>query len=282
MPIVISYTDVAALGTLAHRAGYDQAYAQGIRQNRVEDYRGQQLDIQRENMEARRQVSQFTEEGRNRRHDEALSAAEYGRQQRLQEQLFAMQGRVGLEEQRQGNRAGLEDQRQVHRGDLEERRQSGRLEKIVVEASYGKYGRGSKSAATLDRGGLPSLEYAKDEVSKYHHLIPEGRVAGSAAFTAGRFGETIQEARDISRLPTDEIRRILDARPDDKLAPYMAAILAARGGMQGLSAPVPGADPGLGYNDGLGGGMGLAPDPILGGLSDQELYNRYQRMPAGF
>lgn len=274
MPIVISYTDVEALGTLAHRAGYDQAYAQGIRQNRAEDYRNraldQQGDIQRENLEARRQVSQFTEEGRNRRHDEALSAAEYGRQQRLQEQLFAMQGRAGLEEQRQENREGLED-----------RRQAGRLERIAVEVGYGKYSEKSKSAATLDRGGLPSLEYAKDEVSKYHHLIPEGRVAGSAAFTAERFGQTIQEARDISRLPTDEIRRILDARPNDKLAPYMAAILSARGGMQGLSSPVPSADQGLGYDQGLGVGQGLAPDPILGGLSDQELYNRFQRMPAG-
>ena len=274
MPIVISYTDVKGLGTLAHQAGYDQAFAQGVRQNRVEDFRERSLeqrdDIHRDQLNARAQAVQFNEEGRNRRHMESLNAAEHARQLRLQEQIFNMQGR-----------AGLEEQRQEHRLEVEHQTQDNRLERIDVEARHGKYKRSSKAEPTLDPGGLPSLAYAQEEVNKWHHMIPQRRPVGTAGISAERYGDTVSEATQISKLPTDEIQRILDMRPDDKLAPYMTAILADRRSVQGAAYPS-NAEPDMGGGTGLGSGGGLAPDPFYGGLSDEELFNVFQRMPAGF
>jgi len=200
---------------------------------------------------------------------ESLNAAEHARQLRLQEQMFNLQGRAGLEEQRQGNRLEVEDQKNQNR-----------LERIEVEVKHGKYRRSSKAEPTLDPGGLPSLQYAKEEVSKWHHLIPQRRPVGTASTSAERYGDTVGDATQMSQLPTDEIQRILDARPDDKLAPYMTAILADRRSVQGAAYPS-NVEPGMGGGTGLGSGGGLAPDPLLGGLSDEELTNLFQRMPAG-
>jgi len=273
MPIVISYTDVKSLGMLAQQAGYDQAYAQGIRQNRVEDFRNRQLDQQQEMQDANRQARadavQFNEEGRDIRHMESLDAAEQARQFRLNEQIFNMQGR-----------AGLEEQRQEHRTELEDKTQQNRLERIEVEAKHGKYKRSSKSEPTLDPGGLPTLQYAQGEVSKWHHLIPQRKPVGTAGLSAERYGDTLSAATEMSQLPTDEIQRILDARPDDKLVPYMTAILADRRSVQGAAYPS-NVEPGMGGGTGLGSGGGLAPDPLLGGLSDEELFNLFNKMPAG-
>ncbi len=267
MPIVLSYTDVAALGSLAHQAGYDQAYAKGIRQNRVEDFRDRTLDqqgaIHEANVEAREATSRFAVESRNVRHMESLDAAEHARQVRLQEQIFGLQGRAGLEEQRQEHRVEMEDQTQQNR-----------LERIDVEAMHGKYKRSSKAEPTLDPGGLPTRAYAQDEVSKWHDLIPQRPSVGRAAHSAGVIGDTYNAARDISQLPTDEIQRILDLRPDDKMAPYMTAILADRRSVQGAAYPS-NAEPNLGGGTGLGSGGGVAPDPIYSGLSDEELWNLY-------
>ena len=37
---------------------------------------------------------------------------------------------------------------------------------------------------------------------------------------------------------------------------------------------------GLGIGAGLGAGGGLAPDPILGGMTDEELYESFRRLPV--
>jgi len=119
------------------------------------------------------------------------------------------------------------------------------------------------------------------EVQTYHHLIPQIEPRGRAAFSAEVYGDSVKNAEKLSRLPTSELVRILQSRPGDPMAPYMAAVIAGRRAIQGSQAPMNAdAELGLGVGQGLGSGGGLIPDPLLGGLSDEELFQRYERLPT--
>lgn len=305
MPIVLSYTDVEALGSLAFQAGQapgraraqqqaaDRALAAseinarlGLQreQLRAEQqqaqadraFRGQQAQLERDFIRGR-DATAFARESELMDHRNAAALQEAAIQADLRRDLAEQEAAGSVAE------ALLEADLQRQR---DERLHAQRLSQIDREAAYGKYdrsrGTGADAGGFLSPQGVPDEDLAKSESQRFGHLIPYGvdrAVSGDqAARERKRASET---AVGLAQLPTAQIESYLAQNPDDRWAPYLRAIVESRRATQ-LGQPPVGprqsvmaegrrlpSSPSQGFGGAAATGFG---DGRLHGLSDADLH----------
>ena len=270
MPIVLSYTDVEALGSLAKQSGYDRGFVQGQQARHAREDRrdllGQQQEIAKSQAEDRWAATRYTEYKKDQRFQAELDDDDRKRQQDVDDQMFDLQGDFAME----GFKQRGERERDVG---LE----ANRRERIRLEASLGKYKRKGDEVPTLEAGGMPTAEYAKDELERFRHLAPSTKAVGTPTRAAKQQHKSNAGLLQITGLPTDQLEAIRRAKPDHPLADFMEAVIQDRRARHGAASPMNAeTDVGaafLGEGRGLGSGPGTAPDPILGGMTLQQIYD---------
>lgn len=285
MPIVLSYNDVNALGSLAYnagnlygRAGRAQQEAQLLAQidaQRNQAAVGLQSISAQERQAAldRQQRADLATLDQQFRYDQ-LAAQDRARQQQTAAQL----GQAGIRAQAGLEREAIEGATQAQRDKLLHQQA---LERIEREAQLGKYSRRSSqdTPPSYQPGTMPSKDYAEQEAQEFGHLIPfDTGQAYSADYAARKRDERVKTAQSMSALPTDQLNAFLNERPNDPWAPYIRAVIQARqtleGGQRGNVGAMPEGRrvPGQqqrGATQGLRG-PGYA-DPRFEGLSDEEI-----------
>jgi hypothetical protein len=285
MPIVLSYNDVEALGSLAYNAGALPAKADRGQQTaalmaQIDAERNrtalglQQISAQERQAQADRQAHQTIANQQQQYRYDALAADE--RQNAAQ--LDAAMAEAGLRSEQ-----GMMDF--ALRGQRDKALHQMTMERIEREAQLGKHT--GKQPATIGPGGLPTHDFAEQEVQENGHLIPFRAGESVSAENAGRTRQRAMDtATDLSSLPTPQLEAYIKGKPNDQWAPYVRAVIQARravsGGQIGNNSAMPegGRVPGggrsgaatpagpTGYAGGPGRGFG---DPRLTGLSDQQL-----------
>jgi hypothetical protein len=299
MPIVLSYNDVDALGSLAYKTGGLYGQARRADQNAALlaqiDAQRNQAAINLQEVSARQRDADLERQLRaNLAADELqyrydISAAG---ERELQTQMSNALAEAQLKSQ-----AGFQEQ--ILTADLkaqeDKRLQEMNLQRIEREAQLGKYDRRREESVIPPSGGLPSKEFVQQEIQEYGHLIPFEAGKSVSAESAARTRDRAMEiATSLSGLPTNQIEAYIQQRPNDPWTPYMRAIVQARMAISGTGSRRPSRPVGAmpegprppgfptdigsrrsipgprGNNAGLSSGRGLG-DPILGQLNDTEL-----------
>ncbi len=279
MPIVLSYNDVNALGQLAYQSGSMYGASQRSAQDTA---LLAQIDASRNATAAQLQGIQANERQTNaalaQRADQATAEQQYryaalGQQaQQSQAALDAAQSRSEQEQQNIVLRSALQ-------GERDKQLQQATLDRIEREKQLGSTRFKQPTGAAGDSSGLPTKQFAQQEVQDFGALIPFD--AGNAV-SADQLGRTrdqaLKTAESLSSLPTSQLETYLQQRPNDSWSPYLRAVIQARqaisGGGQNPGSMAEGKSvPGRSKSQAtapLGGGMGFG-DPLLQRLSDEDL-----------
>jgi len=306
MPIVVNYTDLAALGQLAQATGRAQA------RQRVADTQTQMMmaqrqmqqsaaldraGIERDKIASRRDIAlrqmeldnlmnqrklagemqQIRERGEQRAREieqrtggqlqveeargESRLEVEAARRDRALEQAILrgdqQQALALLRAQQQTAEREARDeaamQRLERQGELTLERQVLRDQAAMERAlrTGGTAGRrmtqGEKDRQFQPAGGQ-TPEYAEIEARMHAHLLP-ARTQSAAPGMASTSERYREQAEKLSQLPTEQLRAWAELNPNDRLIPYVQAVLGHRERMRRTVGP------------GTTTGVGVAPTP---------------------
>lgn len=277
MPIVLSYEDIDALGTLAYEGARMGAEAEGNFANRQ---LAADIGAQRDATAA--QLQGISSRERIANQQMALQASQFASEQEFraaqlsyQDQLAREQMEAGLQEA--GIRAAADLQSDllgaVTQQSRDERLHQQRLTEIErrAELSGGTSGR-------LSQGGVPDRKFAQGEAQQYGNLIPYDAASQvSPEGVAREQKRQLETAQGLSSLPTNQLISYLESgRIQSEWQPYVQAVLQSRqavGGGRAIGAQPNGRDMDSIQRrpaQGLGTGRGLA-DDRLGNLSNSQL-----------
>lgn len=237
MPIVLSYNDVNALGTLAQGAGeaergrfeqqllqrYDTsrdataANLQGIEARERQaaydrQFRGQQSALERAFTTRRDQQQLAAQERRSQRQAEQTA---YEQDMRMRRALLD----AGLDQQQDA----VGYQRDM---DLMDRRHQQRLQEIAARAAY--RGSGGTSGGRDAAGDPIDVEKrAEAEANQFSNLIPFNARATTRT-TANQVPDLMEQAKHLAMLPNAQLREMLQNAPNDEWARYIQKILQNR------------------------------------------------------
>jgi len=278
MPVVISYEDVEALGTLAFEGAKTGALAQGQMANRA---LGAQIEQGREATAAQLQGIQSRE--RIAGQQIQTQQAQFGAQQQLQYDQLAQRDALARAQMEAGMaEAGIRAQADLQQELLgaasqqerDVRLHQQRLTEIERRAQV------SGTAPALGAGGVPDKAYAAQEAQQFGNLIPYDTARAVSPESAARTQQrALETAQGLSALPTSQLNNYLQSGGiGQRWAPYVQAIIQAReqvsGGASQMGAMPNGRSvPGQGGRQpqGLNQGQGLGMDERFGSLSDAEL-----------
>lgn len=272
MPIVISYEDVEALGSLAYNTGEvtgragqqnrDLALLTSIDQNRdATATRLQQIEASERQRELDRQLQASTAASTQQYRYDALAQQDDFNQARLQAGIAEAQARSQGQLTETMLDASLRSARdkQLHEQTLE------RLER---EAQLGKYARSGTPQPGISAGGFPNQRQVDAEIQQFGHLIPFGARDAVTTESAGRSRErAIDTAKNVGAMPTSQIEGMIQERPDDPWNPYLRAVVEARKQSSG--------ETGFGQQSGMAEGRSL---PKQASAATGGSFNRGQSM----
>ena len=292
MPIVLSYEDVDALGSLAMNAGevtgraaagrQDAALLQQINAQRdAEATRRMQIEAsERQAQQDREFRAQQSQADRQFRYDQLATQADFNQSRLMASQAEALaRGQADLQGQMLEHGLRTARDKQLHEQTME---------RINREAQLGKYSRATNGKQPMvSAGGLPNQQQLDQEMQQFGHLIP--MEPGVSAESAARKRENaLQTAQQIGGMATEQIEQLITTRPDSEWNPFFRAVVEARKQVSG--------ERGAGqYSMMAEGGMlprqGVPPQPLqsgaipsqnqgyttpLSGLSDQQLMGAAQ------
>lgn len=278
MPIVVNYTDLEALGTLATQAGRAQGQAQAAAMD-------QQAELQRQQMQAQERAAMRSNAVDRYGIDQQRAAGV----DELRARQLEQERRIGAEMQELATR-GEQSQAELARKQAFEReeaetearrrrdremevnqlRQQGaydraamtsgtRIEtaRIAADARMATAGMRGGNAENLFRmGGAQSSKYAEGEALKLAHMlpVPTNRSAAGMSMAGER---AIEYAQNLSRLPTTQLMSWAEENVNDPYYPYVSAVIADRQRMRGQMRRA--QRQGIGSVGGAGGGGEVAP-----------------------
>lgn len=239
MPVVLSYNDIGALGALAYESG-NAAYRQGQQartdqlamQRRDQDTQRMQIEAQRQQSERDRQLqaqlagremsqSQQQFDARLGYQYDALAADQQALAARLAESresaLINAQGRLANTMMSAQQRAALSAQQ--HQQELAE-----------IEAG----GTRAADGQAISPAGMPSKQRMNTEIRQYGNLIPWDTAEAINSRDAARRQEESREAAEayLSQ-PTDQLKQIIQQKPQSKWSPFLRAVIQSREALQG-------------------------------------------------
>ena len=277
MPIVISYQDVDALGTMAFEGARTGAAAQGRLQNRA---LGAQIEQSRDRTAT--QLQQISA----REREAAASRQFTGQQNELDRQyqydalaqenaLYDAKFKAGLAEAEIKAQADLQSDLLggISQKKRDERLHQQRLEQIDRTAA----GR-ARTGGQLGPGGVPDKKYATQEAQQFGGLIPyNAQQGGHPSLVAESTERTLDTAQGLSMLPTDQLESYQSSdRVPAGWKPYVEAVLQSRnaigGGAPQGAMPEGGGVPGQ-RSASLASGQGLANFEGLGDAEFNEIAN---------
>lgn len=268
MPIVLSYEDVNALGTLAHQGAYAGARGAGEMQNRALTA---QIEAGRDatatQLQAISSRERQAEADRGLRADIAAAGQDYRYDVLARDDEYA---RAEMESglQQESIRAQAKVQSELM-GELSQRERDQRLhqQRLIEIDRRG----GGQPVGQLSTTGVPDPKYAKAEAQRLAPEIPFDPQVSPTTFQRGRERAT-QTAEALSGLSTDQLAGYMQSgQLGEEWAPYVQAIIQSR---EQLVAPQEGAGQrGSSVPAGSGGfteGKGFA-DPEYASMSDQQI-----------
>ncbi|KKK91561.1 hypothetical protein LCGC14_2711720 [marine sediment metagenome] len=276
MPVVMDYTDIEALGTLAYQGGkmlgtaQRRETAQGRRErqrqgdiNMVMGIRQQQFAVEQAQADRDMRERMFSADQEYRY--EALGQRKAQDEMRLQATIQ----QAGLAQAGDIERLQMQ---QTGRVDLAELAHQQDLERIAQEAAFGKYRYKGKptEGVGISPAGVPNKTAAAQEIARYRHLAPtEPEYAGRGEDYAESGKKTTQAAENFATMPTAHLQAYLDQEPDGPWADYLRAVIQDRQAI-GVRAESPATGAQVGPGASLLGGQGLAETPYSG-LADEDL-----------
>lgn len=236
MPIVLSYESVETLGALSMQTG--QMAGQADRQ-RFDQGLLQQYDQSRNQSAVQLQSIQAGSE--NAAADRSLRMELAGQQQNMQREAWARQDQqhdqqlaAGMQqaEMQQAARLQQELMQQQGRFGMEKFRHDLGMQRLQYEVDTGIKGPSGQAAPTLGPGGFPTKDHARNELTQHGHLIPFDVRTGGGGKVVREQENQMEIAEAILNLPTQAIEQRVQQQPDDPWAPFMSAIIEARGAVQ--------------------------------------------------
>lgn len=267
MPIVLSYEDVNALGTLAHQGAYAGARGAGEMQNRALTA---QIEAGRDatatQLQAISSRERQAEADRGLRADIAAAGQDYRYDVLARDDEYA---RAEMESslQQESIRAQAKVQSELM-GELSQRERDQRLhQQRLIEIDR----REGQGVGQLSTTGVPDPKYAKAEAQRFATEVPFDPAISPGTFQRGRERAT-QTAEALSGLSTDQLIAYgQSGQLGKEWQPYVEAIVQSR---RQLVAPQEGAGQrGSSVPAGSGGfteGKGFA-DPEFAGYNDQQI-----------
>lgn len=260
MPIVLSYGDVQALGTLAYQAGYQPGRAQAAA---IRSQQNNAMLAQMDKMDLA--VQQQKQDNAN---------AQLDRQNQLAiAQLQAQVNSARIASSEKSDKAQLaaavadrEDKQafSLTQAADEHKRE---LETIAWKQAVEDTSKKGGSAAL----GIPDKKKVGEEMQQFGHLIPFQADQGVTPAGAARMrDDAMKVAESLTSLPNSEIAKVLAAQPNSPWKPYLQAIIQSRGGAAAAQPAATGAEP-TAKDRALSKGQGLGEAGRLEALSDQEL-----------
>lgn len=259
MPVVLSYEDVNALGSLAHEAGRGPAFAQ---RQQFDLGMMSQISAQRDATAA--QLQSISAQERQREADRDFAREQAGAQRQFDyDRMLAAEeaNRQGLE--RAMFDANIDSQSRIAdqllksqlTGQRDKQLHLQQLERIEREAALRPQRGGTDRGGQITPGGFPDRDFAEQEVQQFGHLIPFGTGSAVSASAASRGRERgMETAKNLSALPTSELQAYVQSRPSDAWAPYIRSVIQARQTAAGGTAGVSGDS---------SGGVGALPEGSL-------------------
>jgi len=229
MPIVVSYTDLEALGSLAHSAGLmsgrndrqarDAQNALAQRQMRNEEHRSVREGVQQQQM-----------------HSRELEVRRAADEQRLMVEMAQIGARS--QEAAAGREASFQRQ-QMGQDRLDARQSQVHQDRVEIEQMRGQRPSASRAGQppAFNTSGGQTPAYAREEVRKHADALPFNHDSFRAETAAGRRGDVNDTAESLSSMSTRQLKQYIQSRPNDPYAPFVQRVLSDREQRQRAPSP---------------------------------------------